>query len=104
MDKPRLRPDRVSAPLRELIPLAERWDIGDDYDRTMAAAPPAGPLSWADRDAKGWEDGRGPAGDGYGSGGRVGRLRHHLCSGRRSRTVANGLARLNSRPSDYADS
>ena len=36
MDKPRLRPDPVPAPLRELVPLAERWDIGDDYDRTMA--------------------------------------------------------------------
>jgi hypothetical protein len=29
---------------------------------------------------------------------------HHLCSERRSRTVANGLARLNSQPSDYAGS
>jgi len=36
MDEPWLRPDRVPAPLRELIPFAEQWNIGDDHDRTKA--------------------------------------------------------------------
>jgi hypothetical protein len=62
MDKPRLRPARVPAPLRELIPLAERWDIGDDYDRGVAVRQaPTGELRClvtsidASNDDQAWE-------------------------------------------------
>jgi hypothetical protein len=31
-----LKPDRVPEPFRRWIPLAERWGIGDDYEREAA--------------------------------------------------------------------
>lgn len=31
-----MNPHNVPEPLRSLLPLAKRWDIGDDYERTRA--------------------------------------------------------------------
>jgi hypothetical protein len=36
LDESRLRPDAIPAAVVPLLPLAERWGIGDDYDRAAA--------------------------------------------------------------------